>query len=403
MFQRPVYLEKLLAFQETDFIKVITGVRRSGKSVLLMLYREHLLQQHVSEEQIIYMNFEDLTYQVIQDEEQLREVLQKVIPNTTKRLYFLFDEIQDISGWQRVINGLRVSYDCDITVTGSNANMLSGELATLLSGRYIEIPIYPLSFREFLAAKKIPENSREVDPAYAEYEKYGGFPSVVLADTAIKDTILSGIFDTIVLNDIAFRSGVKEPTVLKSLISFLADNVGQLINASKITNTLKSEGWDTSVHTVNRYLDLLEQGYLFYRTRQYDIRGREYLRTNGKYFIVDSGLRRHAIGKKDGNYSNRLENIVYLELLRRGYTVDIGRIGTKEIDFIARKTDETIYFQVAYELPANTHETDNLLNIKDNYQKILITGRYTQTQQIDGIPIIYIVDWLLQESLQHEK
>lgn len=185
---------------------------------------------------------------------------------------------------------------------------------------------------------------------------------------------------------------------MKSIISFISDNVGQLVNASKIVNILKNEGINTTVHTVNRYLDLLENGYLFYRAKQYDIRGREYLRTNGKYFIVDSGLRRNAIGRKDGNYSNRLENIVYIELLRRGYTVDVGKLDSKEIDFIARILDETLYVQVVYELPDNMHETDNLLNIKDNYKKIVITGRYYEINQIDGIPIIYIVDWLLPEE-----
>lgn len=395
MFQRPYYLSKLIEFKDTDFIKIITGVRRSGKSVLLMLYKEYLIKNGIDKDHIIYINFESFTYQTINNENMLREALTKLIPRGDNKIYFLFDEIQLVEGWQRVINGLRVSFNSDIVVTGSNANMLSGEIATLLNGRYIEIPIYPLSFSEFLMFKNIDKNSRLIDQAYEEYEKYGGFPSVVLADENIKDTILSGIFDTIVLNDVALRSGIKDPAVLKAIIRFLADNVGQLVNSSKTANTLKSEGIKTSVHTVNRYLDMLENGYLFYRAQQYDIRGRDYLRTNGKYFIVDSGLRRNAIGRKDGNYSNRLENIVYIELLKRGYTIDVGRLDNKEIDFIAKKLDETVYIQVTYELPQNNHETDNLLHIKDNYKKIVITGRYYDTTQIDGIHIIYIVDWLL--------
>ncbi|WP_338350380.1 ATP-binding protein [Enterococcus faecalis] len=397
MFQRPIYLNQLIQFKDSDFIKVITGVRRSGKSVLLMLFKEYLLEEDVSEDHIIYMNFESFEYQTIKTEEKFREMLKELLPKDNKKIYLLFDEIQVVEGWQRVVNGIRVSYDSDIIITGSNANMLSGELATLLSGRYIEIPIYPLSFQEFLSVKGIEVNSRKIDSAYDEYEKYGGFPSVVIAEEAIKDTILSGIFDTIVLNDVALRAGVKDPTALKSIISFLSDNVGQLVNSSKIVNTLKSEGVETTTHTVNRYLDLLENGYLFYRVKQYDIRGREYLRTNGKYFIVDSGLRRNAIGRKDGNYSNRLENIVFIELKRRGYTIDVGRLDNKEIDFVARRLDETLYIQVTYELPNNTHETDNLLNIKDNYKKIVITGRYHDIEQINGIPIIYIVDWLMAE------
>lgn len=399
MFQRPVYLNQLIEFKDSDFIKVITGVRRSGKSVLLMLFKEYLIQENVAEDHIIYMNFESFDYQTITTAEKFREKLNELIPKDQKKVYFLFDEIQVVEGWQRVINGVRVSFNSDIIITGSNANMLSGELATFLSGRYIEIPIYPFSFREYLNAKGIEEDSRHVDSAYDQYEKYGGFPSVVIAEETIKDTILSGIFDTIVLNDVALRAGVKDATALKSIIRFLADNVGQLVNASKIVNTLKSEGVETSVHTVNRYLDLLENGYLFYRAKQYDIRGREYLRTNGKYFIVDTGLRRNAVGRKEGNYSNRLENIVYVELRRRGYTVDVGRVdNNKEIDFVARRLDETLYVQVAYELPNNKHETDNLLNIKNNYKKIVVTGRYHDVEQIEGIPIIYIVDWLLAEQ-----
>lgn len=397
MFQRPDYLNQLIDLQNTDFIKIITGVRRSGKSVLLMLYQRYLLEQDVEPNHIIYINFESFNYQVVTDAEKFRDVLAPLIPQDEEKVYFLFDEIQLVDGWQRVVNGIKTSFNCELVITGSNANMLSGELATLLSGRYIEIPIYPLSFDEFLTVKDIAKDSRFVDQAYQEYEKYGGFPSVVLADERIKDTILSGIFDTIVLNDVALRAGVKDATVLKALIRFLSDNVGQLVNASRIANTLKSEGITTSTHTINRYLDLLEHGYLFYRAQQYDIRGREYLRTNGKYFIIDSGLRRNAVGRKDGNYINRLENIVYVELLRRGYLVDVGRLDNQEIDFVAKKLDETLYIQVTYELPNNNRETDNLLHIKDNHKKIVITGKYYETHQVDGIPIRYIVDWLLDK------
>ena len=399
MIQRKEYLEKLIKFQDTDFVKVITGVRRSGKSVLLKLYAEYLEKTGVNSENIISINFEEFKYQNIKTEEEFRNLIEEIIPENKEKIYFLIDEIQFVENWQKVINSMRVSFNCDIVIIGSNANMLSGELATLLSGRYVEIKMYPFSFLEFLEAKKIEKNSREVDIYYNEYEMYGGFPGVVIAPEELKDTILSGIFDSIVLNDIAYRSGIKDTLILKNIISFLADNVGQLVNATKISNILKNEKLNTSNHTVNKYLELLENAFLFYRGKQYDIRGKEYLRTNGKYFIVDNGLRRYAVGQKDGNYGNRLENIVYLELLRRGYSVDIGKYDSKEIDFIARKVDEILYVQVAYELPDNTHETDNLLKIKDNYKKILITGRYTGEKEIDGIPIIYIVDWLLEGNL----
>lgn len=398
MLERTLYLNQLIQFKDSDFIKVVSGVRRSGKTVLLMLYKEYLLKNGIDDNHVVYLNFESFEYQTINTEEKLYNLLKQLLPSNQEKIYLLLDEIGQIDGWQRIVNGVRVSYDCDIVITGSNANMLSGELATLLSGRYVEITIYPFSFKEFLEAKKIDIHAREVDHAYLEYETYGGFPSVIVADRTIKDTILSGIFDSIVLNDVALRSGVKDSSTLKSVIRFLADNVGQLVNVSKIVNTLKSEGIETSSHTVNRYLEILEDAFLFYRIKQYDLRGREYLRTNGKYFIVDMGLRRNAIGRKDGNYSNRLENIVFLELLRCGYRVDIGKINNKEIDFIARKVDKTMYIQVAYELPNSSRESDNLLHIKDNYEKVIILGKYPELQMIDGIKVVYVVDWLLDDE-----
>ncbi len=398
MFQRPHYLNQLIKFRDSDFIKVITGVRRSGKSVLLMMYADYLKNDGVTQKNIVYINFEAFEYQTIEDEKDFRELILSVTPYNNGKKYFLFDEIQLVDGWQRVVNALRVSYDCDIAITGSNAKMLSGELATLLSGRYVEIPVYPFSFAEFLGAKKISRDSRAVDRYYREYERYGGFPSVVLAQEELKDTILSGIFDSIVLNDVAYRSGIKDTLVLRHVISFLADNVGQLVNPTNIANVLTHERVPTSNHTVNRYLELLENAFLFYPVKQYDIRGKAYLKTNAKYFIVDSGLRRHTLGKKDGNFGNRLENIVFLELLRRGYSVDVGRLDTKEIDFIARKADEKLYVQVTYEMPESTREVDNLLLVNDNYRKIIVTGRYHEEKTLHGIPIIYIVDWLLGEG-----
>lgn len=201
------------------------------------------------------------------------------------------------------------------------------------------------------------------------------------------------------LNDIAHRAGVKDTHILKSVILFLADNVGQLVNPSKISNTLTSERVPTSNHTISKYLELLENAFLFYKVQQYDIRGKGYLKTNAKYLIVGNGLRRHAIGKKWANYDNRLENIVCLELLQRGYTLDVGRLDSKEIDFIARKADELLYVQVTYEIPNNSHETDNLLHIRDNYKKIVVTGKYDERKEIDGIEIVYVVDWLLADKV----
>lgn len=396
MISRPTYLRKLIQLKDTDTIKIITGVRRSGKSVLLKLYRDYLITQKIDVNQIIYLNFEAFELLNVRDAQQLIDLLQPRL-NHDQYFYLMLDEIQMIDGWQRVVNGIHASFNCDIVVTGSNAKMLSGELSTLLSGRYVEIPIYPFSFKEFLMARKIKENSRQIDQAFEEYETYGGFPAVVLATPNIKDDMLSGIYDTIILNDVSMRANIRDTESLKAVVGFLADDLGQLVRPAKLANTLKSEGVATSNHTVERYLTLLENAFLFYRARQYDLRGRGYLRTAGKYFMVDAGLRRNAVGRRPGNYGGQLENIVYIELLRRGYTVDVGKMDTVEIDFVARRVDEILYVQVTYELPKNSYETDNLVNIKDNYQKLLITQRYyPDIKEIDGIPVINIVDWLLR-------
>lgn len=397
MIKRPSYLKKLIQLKDTDVIKVITGVRRSGKSVLLMLYRDYLLSNGIKSDQIIYLNFEQFELLGVRNQNELIELLKPKL-NKKQRLYLMFDEIQMVDGWQAVINGIRASYNCDIVITGSNAQMLSGELATLLSGRYVEIPIYPFSFQEFLTAKEIDPQSREVDQAFQEYEQFGGFPAVVLANQEIKDTILSGIFDTIILNDVSMRAKVRDQESLKALVDFLSDNTGQLVKPANVANVLKSEGIKVSNHTIENYLELLENAFLFYRARQYDIRGKGYLRTTRKYYIVDPGLRRYAVSQRPSNYAGQLENIVYVELLRRGYKVDVGKLQSKEIDFIARKHDEIIYIQVTYEIPENTHETDNLLNLRNNHQKILITQKYyPDIKEIDGIPVINVVDWLLDE------
>lgn len=401
MYIRKSYLNKMIEFKDSDFTKVITGVRRSGKSVLLMQYRDYLIESGISEESVVYINLESFENQLIKTEKEFRDLILKLLPKNKEKFYLLVDEIQFVEGWQKTINGLRVSYDCDITITGSNAKLLSGELATLLSGRYVEISIYPFSFREFLEIKDIGINSREVDLAYKEYEKFGGFPGVILSNENIKLSIISGIYDSILLNDIATRGQIRDTMTLKSLVSYLSDNVGQLVNPSKISNILKNEKIEISNHTITRYLQLLKDAFLFYEVKPYDIRGKAYLRQNSKYFMVDNGLRNYAVTFKESNFGNRLENIVYIELLRRGYDVDIVRVGDKEIDFLAKKNDIVEYYQVAYQIPENNHETDNLLLIKDNFKKTLITGRYEGVNEISGIEVEYIVDWLLQ-SIQKD-
>jgi predicted AAA+ superfamily ATPase len=398
--QRDVLLKSVTDFKDTEFIKVITGVRRCGKSTLMLLYKEHLLQNGVTEEQIVYLSFEDYALRELLNADVFFEYVQSKVVSS-KKMYLLFDEIQLVNGWEKVINSFRVNFDADITVTGSNAQMLSGQLSTLLSGRYVQIKCYPFSFKEFVSVKGTDKDDYKKIPAlYKEYLRYGGFPAVVLADESLKDSILSGIIDTIILNDIGYRGALREPELVEMVVTFMADNIGNIISATNISNTLGSNGFKITQPTVSKYIQLFGDAFLFYQAKRYDIRGKEYLRGQAKYFVVDLGLAHQILRKKTGNFGHELENLVYIELLRRGYTVDVARFEDKEIDFIAKRMNEFLYIQVALELPENnSRETDNLLKIPDNHKKMVITQRFENQSEIDGIPILNIYDWLLEETV----
>lgn len=397
LIDRSQYLKKLINFKDTEFIKVLTGVRRSGKSYILLLYRKYLLKSGIKDKQIIYLSFENFENIDLYDPKKLYAFLKEHIIDSQK-MYILLDEIQYVKDWQKVVNSLRLNPLLDLTITGSNSKILSGELATLLSGRYVEIPVYPLSFKEMFNFKNIKNpTEKEIEKLYHEYTKFGGFPAVVLAKDELKNTILSGIYNTIIVNDIGYKNGLREPELVTLVAKYLADTIGQLINPNKIVNTLKSSHFKVSYTAVQRYLSYFEEAYLFYKANRYDISGRKILTTQGKYYIVDPGLRTQAIGERLNDRGSILENIVFIELLRRGYKVQIGKLADKEIDFIATKVNDKKYIQVAYQLPESSkRETDNLLQIPDNYQKLVITDRYEEQEMIAGIPIINIRDWLLR-------
>ena len=397
LIDRPQYLKKLVNFKDTEFIKVLTGVRRSGKSYILLLYRKYLLKSGIKDKQIIYLSFENFENIDLYDPKKLYAFLKEHIIDGQK-MYILLDEIQYVKDWQKIVNSLRLNPLLDLTITGSNSKILSGELATLLSGRYVEIPVYPLSFKEMFNFKNIENpTEKEIEKLYHEYTKFGGFPAVVLAKDELKNTILSGIYNTIIVNDIGYKNGLREPELVTLVAKYLADTIGQLINPNKIVNTLKSSHFKVSYTAVQRYLSYFEEAYLFYKANRYDISGRKILTTQGKYYIVDPGLRTQAIGERLNDRGSILENIVFIELLRRGYKVQIGKLANKEIDFIATKVNDKKYIQVAYQLPESSkRETDNLLQIPDNYQKLVITDRYEEQEMIAGIPIINIRDWLLR-------
>lgn len=391
---RQQYLKRLIEFRDTEFIKVLTGVRRSGKSVILNMFREYLISTGIEHNHVIYINFEHPDADEFKYYSALNEHLASLVDQSGKT-YFLFDEIQEVDNWQRVVNGLRVAYDSDIYITGSNATMLSGELATLLSGRYVEIKIMPLSLIEFCDFKNYHDDSRYLR-YYQEYLEIGSFPSVaLLQNESLVENVLEGIFDSIILKDVSLRGGIKDTALLLRIVRYLMDQIGHPVSAGSIANTLSSSGRKTSNETVDKYLTLLEDAFIFYKADRYDIRGKQRLKTLCKYYVVDLGLRNVVLGRNRGNFGSQLENIVFLELIRRGFEVSVGKLDDKEIDFVCRNPHETLYVQVTYELPQNNNrETDNLLRIPDNYRKILITGNPMDSGVVDGIEILSVIDFL---------
>lgn len=430
--KRDLYLEQLKAFRDTEMIKVITGIRRCGKSSLMKLMNDHLRESGIGDDQIIEINFESMRFYDMTVKEFYAYVTERAVPG--KRMYLFFDEVQRISGWENAVNSFRVDLDCDIYVTGSNAHLLSSELSTYLSGRYVEIKVLPLSFREFLdfhgytvterrspaggMRKRILDADGEsYDPSelYQAYARFGGMP--MLADVGLQTdkvvAALDGVYSAVVVRDILEREKRKgqrtitDSLLLRKLMMFLADNIGNSVSATSIGNTLVSEGLlengkrkaKPATQTIQAYIQALTESFIFYEIKRFDIKGREYLKTLGKYYIVDIGLRNYLLGYRDGDSGHILENIIYFELLRRGYDVAIGKLDNKEVDFIATKTDEKKYIQVTESMNApetRERELSPLRKIPDNYEKIVIAMECDLPQDQDGIKIISAVDFLLE-------
>lgn len=396
MLTRKNYLDKMIKFKDPDLIKIIVGVRRSGKSTLLKQFRDHLLEQFF-EEQVLFFTLEYKINDVFRDGDEFYRHLKEQI--TEKETYVLIDEIQMVRDWQRVVASILAEYPhVDIYITGSNAHLLSGELATNIAGRYVQIPIYPLSFNEYLEFKRD-------DPSYLEDHFYryiteGGFPKAVLSNNQdLQQTTLRDIFSSIVLYDIMGRGEVRDQDVFLRVIHFLLDNIGNIISINNIVTTLRSDGIKTTHKTVSHFLYLLEQAFFFYKVQRYNIRGKELLRSKAKYYVVDTGIRNAQLAKSwRDNTGSQIENIVFIELKRRGYDVSVGDYSGKEIDFIARNHQETIYYQVTRQLPENsTRETDNLLHLPDNYKKMIITANRMDVGSVEGIEIIHVIDFLRKD------
>ncbi len=428
---RDLYLNRLIAFQDTEPVKVVTGIRRCGKSSLLKLMRRHLLETGIDPAQVISMNFESMEYRRMNVDAFYRYVKERVIPG--KRMYLFFDELQRIDQWEDAVNSFRVDFDCDIYITGSNAYLLSSEYSTYLSGRYVEIKMYPLSFREFLdfhgytlrdyksptgeEKKRVYDANGEIvdtKELFDAYIRYGGMPGI--ADVGLEQdralTLLDGVYSTVVVRDILERERrrgqhqITDAELLRKIILFLADNIGNSTSLNTISKTLVSEKMlenrakqgKPAIQTIAAYVGALRESYMFYDIKRFDIKGKAELKTLGKYYIVDIGLRNFLLGYRDMDIGHILENIVYFELLRRGYDVAVGKVGDKEVDFIATKDSEKIYYQVTEEMVSEStreRELAPLRMIRDNYEKVIIALNVDSTASVEGIKIKPMMEFLL--------
>ena len=402
MINRPIFLNQLINFKDKEFIKVITGIRRCGKSSLLQLFADYLKSENISNENIIQINFESLEYDGLTYKE-LYNIVKDKSKQIKGKLYLLFDEIQKIESWELAVNSLRVDCDVDIYITGSNAYLLSSQLATYLSGRYIEIKMQPLTFKEFLTFYDFEDKTK--DEKFAMYLKAGGMPG--LKDLNFNDTMinqaLDGIYSTVIMKDVINQSSVRDPALLNKIISFLADNIGNSTSVNNIKNTLVSDNAitkGTTTGVIDNYIKFLENAFIFYGIRRYDIKGKEYLKTQGKYYIADMGIRNHLLGQRNRDRGHILENVVFMELKSRGFEVVIGKIGDKEVDFIAAKHDKKLYIQVTETMmddKTRKRELEPLQAIKDNYEKLILTtdNLFTNVDE-NGIKILNLPNWLLE-------
>lgn len=397
MIKRDEYLNKLIKFKDKDLIKVITGIRRCGKSTLFDLYIDYLLKNGVKDDQIIRINLEDPSFHSLNDYMKLYNfVLDKI--EDKKNYYVFLDEVQIIPEFQKAVDGLYIKKNIDVYITGSNAFLLSGELATLLSGRYIEIKMLPLSFKEYVSANKNDEN---IDRLFQKYVSVGSFPyALSFDDIDDADNYIRSIYDSIILKDIMARKKYPDYAMLQSVVSFMLDNIGNLCSTNKIADTMTSNGRPISVHTVENYLTSLTESFIFYKATRYDIKGKQYLKTGDKYYVADPGIRYFLLGRKKGDTGHLLENIVYLELLRRGYAVYIGKSDEAEIDFVAINSKGIEYYQVSETVKdKNTleRELEPLKNIRDHFPKYLLTSDVDPETTFNGIRKINVLDWLLNK------
>lgn len=395
---RNEYLEILKDFRDKDIIKIVTGIRRCGKSTLLEMFKEHLRENDVDDGHIISINFEDYNYVDLLEPKSLHTYIQSKITDN-EMYYVFFDEIQNVNDFQRVVDSLNLKENVDIYITGSNAYMLSSEIATFISGRYVEIKMLPLSFKEYV---EYTGNRNELNKKYADYLQFSSFPYAAMLGKN-KDRIheyLEGIYSTVLLKDIIARKKVSDTMILESVIRYMFDNIGNLTSTKKISDTMNSDGRKVDVKTIEKYIAALTESFVIYQAKRYDVKGKNYLKTLDKYYIVDIGLRYMLLGSRNADTGHILENVVYLELLRRGYKVFIGKMENEEVDFVAMSSKETIYFQVAATVRDEgtlMRELRPLQKIPDNYPKYILTLDEDPEGDYDGIRRINALEFLLDD------
>ena len=395
MIQRKQYMSKLIRMKDEKIIRVITGIRRCGKSTLLMLFQDYLKQNGVKDNQIVSINFEDMQYEHLMDYQKLYEyIIARLVEG--QRTYVFLDEIQSVQNFQRVVDSLYIRDNVDVYITGSNAHMLSGDLATVLSGRYIEINMLPLSFAEYLELK----GGGDKRDAFTSYYLNGAFPqATVIADDEVRSDYIRGIYNTVLLKDIVARRKISDVALLESVARFLFDNIGNITSSNKIADSLTSFGRKTAPVTVENYVSALMDAYVLYKVQRYNVKGKQHLKSLEKYYVSDISLRHLLLGERNRDIGRILENIVYLELIRRGFNVSIGKVGDKEVDFIATAGDKKVYYQVAASVldPATfEREFEPLRVIRDHYPKFVLTMDELPTGD-NGIQQVNIIDFLLSE------
>lgn len=402
MIERPLYLDKIMPFVDTPFVKILTGVRRCGKSTILkMIIKKLREEKHVDDEQILSYRFDSMEYEDMTTKELYLELKSKIIQS--KKTYLFLDEIQEIEGWEKVVNTLASDFDVDIYITGSNSRMMSSEISTYLTGRYITFHIYTLSFEEYLMFKKSYTTLKDLKQEFSQYVRLGGFPATHLQDYSQDEvyTIVKDIYNSTIFSDIVRRNQVKKIDQLERVVKYTFNNIGNTFSAKSISNYFKSEQRKIDNETVYSYLEKLQKAYILHKCSRYDLQGKDILKTQEKFYLADVSLRYSVLGYTVDSIAASLENIVYLELKRRGYDVYIGKIKDKEIDFVATKQNEKIYVQVTQEIKSEKtqkREYEQLLEIRDNYPKYVVMADNFAGGNYEGIKTMNIVDFLLSKE-----